>query len=100
MMDIKEYQQRINELIDRIDEKNARVHDSDTTIIHLVEELGEISRQLFNKKTGRANLNKENLGEEIADVVMMLNKLATLHDIDMENALKGKMELLKKRHNL
>jgi NTP pyrophosphatase (non-canonical NTP hydrolase) len=100
---MNEMQLKINKMIDDIDKKSwkgkAR-HDMETTMIHLTEELGEISRQLYNEKTGRDNLNKENLSEEIADVVMLLNKLASLYDIDVESAVKTKLDVLKKRHNL
>lgn len=100
MAETKEFQERINKIIDEIDSKMSGVHDSDTTIIHLMEELGEISRQLYNKKIGRDKLNNENLAEEIADVIMLLNKLATIYNIDVETALNNKIKLLKKRHNL
>jgi NTP pyrophosphatase (non-canonical NTP hydrolase) len=104
-MEIKEFQTQISKLIDEIDTKlrnNGRKdkHDSDTTMIHLLEEMGEISRQLYNLRTGRDKLNKENLAEEIADVTMLLNKLADVHNIDIEKALNDKINILKKRHNI
>lgn len=99
-MDMQEAQKRMNEIIDKIDTKMTGKHDSDTTIIHLVEELGEISRQLYNQKIGRDRLDKNNMGEEIADVTMLLNKLATLHNINIETAINDKIKKLKQRHNL
>ena len=97
---MNEIQIKSNEIIDKIDEKMKGIHDNDTTIIHLMEELGEISRQLYNQKIGRDKLDKNNLAEEIADVSMLLNKLATLNDIDIEKAINDKLKLLKERHNI
>ena len=97
---MNEMQNKSNEIIDEIDKKMKGVHDSETTIIHLMEELGEISRQIYNQKIGRDNLDRENLAEEIADVSMLLNKLATLHEIDVEKAINDKIKVLKERHNI
>lgn len=97
---MNEMQKKSSEIIDTIDRKMTGVHDNDTTIIHLMEELGEISRQIYNQKIGRDKLDKDNLAEEIADVSMLLNKLATLNGIDVETAINNKINLLKTRHNL
>ena len=97
---MNEMQNKSNEIIDEIDKKMKGVHDSETTIIHLMEELGEISRQIYNQKIGRDNLDRENLAEEIADVSMLLNKLATLHEIDVDKAINDKIKVLKERHNI
>ena len=97
---MNEMQNKSNEIIDRIDKKMKGIHDSETTIIHLMEELGEISRQIYNQKIGRDKLDRENLAEEIADVSMLLNKLATLHEIDVEKAINDKIKVLKERHNI
>jgi len=40
------------------------------------------------------------LGEEIADCVILLTKLAVIYNIDIEDAIKNKIEKLKIRHNL
>lgn len=97
---MKEQQEKINILIEEIDKKMKGKHDSDTTIIHLMEEIGEIARQLYNIKIGRDNLIIDNLKEEVADCIMLLNRLATLYDIDVEEAIDKKIINLKKRHNL
>ena len=60
-MKLNELQKKAKEVTDLIDTKRKGKHDSDTTIIHIYEELGEISRQLYNEKIGREKLNKENL---------------------------------------
>ena len=97
---MEEQQKRINQIINDIDEKMKGEHDSDTTMIHIMEEIGEISRQLYNKKIGRDELDVKTLEEEIADSIMLLNRLATLYNIDVEEAINKKITELKRRHNL
>ena len=99
-MELKEFQRDAVELIKKIDDKHRGKHDSDTTIIHIVEEIGEVARQLYNEKIGRDKLNKENIAEEISDCMLLLTQLAHNFNIDIENAIKLKMKKLKKRHNL
>jgi NTP pyrophosphatase (non-canonical NTP hydrolase) len=93
-------QEKINSIIEEIDKIRTGRHDSDTTIIHIMEELGEVSRQLYNKKIGRADLDLKNLEEEIADCIMLLNRLASVYNIDVEVAINKKIEALKAKYNL
>lgn len=98
-MELNELQKKAKEVLDLIDTKRKGVHDSDTTIIHIYEEIGEISRQLYNKKIGRAKLDKENLAEEIVDCLMLLLHLSKLYNLDIEAEIKKKIEKLKKIHS-
>jgi len=63
--------------------------------LHLVEELGEIARELLRQsgyKEGEARL-----GEEIADLLLLLFKLANQQGIDLEAALEAKARELTER---
>ena len=97
---MKEIQKISTDIIKKIDEKMKGEHDVDTTMIHLIEELGEIARPIFSEKIGRDSLKKEKLKEEIADVTILLSHLANHFDIDIEEAVKEKIQVLKERHNL
>jgi len=99
-MNIKELQDKSNEIIEIIDKKLNVNHDQDKTIIHLLEELGEIARQINNKNIRNKEQDKKNLEEEIADVLMLTIRLASIYEIDVEKAVINKMEKLKQRHNL
>ncbi len=99
-MELKEFQKRAVKIVDDIDSKQKGKHDIDTTLAHLVEEFGEIAREIYNEKIGRDKTNLENLKGEFADVYILLAKLASNFDIDLEEAINGKIEILKKRHNL
>lgn len=99
-MDLKIVQKKIVEVVDAIDAKRQSKHDSDTTFVHLIEELGEIVRELYNEKSGRDKIHHENLKEEIADVIILSTKFADNYNIDLEDAIVKKLEVLKKRHSL
>ena len=99
-MEVKELQQQAEEIISKIDQVCVCKHDNETTLIHLFEEIGEISRQIVNPKLNRERINQENLAEEIADVTLLISKLANNNNINLEIAIKEKLEKLNRRHNL
>lgn len=96
-MDLKEFQELSSDVIGKMDKKSKGKHDVDTTIVHLMEEIGEIAREIFTEKIGRGKLNLENLRKEFADTFMLLAHLANHFDIDVENSFKEKIAELKKR---
>ena len=99
-MNLTEFQKEAVKIVDDIDTKYKGTHDNDTTIVHLIEELGEIAREIYNEKMGRDKIDIENLKEEFADVYLLLAKLADNFSINLEEAIKKKIDILKKRHNL
>ena len=99
-MEIKEIQNKCNEIVELIDKKVNMNHDANNTILHLVEELGELCRQVNNKNIRNITPNEENFKEELADVFILLGRLANLYNIDIEKEIIAKIEKLKIRHNL
>ena len=99
-MEIKELQKKAEEIINKIDNKLEFTHDNKNLILHLTEEFGEISRQILNPELKRQETNIDNLKEEIADVILLLSKLANNNNIDIEESVRNKIEKLKTRHNL
>ncbi len=99
-MEIKELQEKAEEIINQIDEKTGAKHDVETTTMHLCEETGEICRAIINLKFKKESTNIENLKQEIADVILLTSKLANSYGIDIEKSIKDKIEKLKQRHNL
>jgi len=99
-MEIKELQKQAEEIINKIDSKLEFTHDNKNLILHLTEELGEISKQILNPGLKRQETDIENLKEEIADVILLISKLANNNNIDIEEAIKNKIEKLKLRHNI
>jgi NTP pyrophosphatase (non-canonical NTP hydrolase) len=74
-MDIQAFQRRIEDLYFRKD-SNRGLH---ATFGWFVEEVGELARAL---RRG----DRENLREEFADVLAWLSTLASLTEVDLENA--------------
>ncbi len=73
-MEIKDLQKRKVEIVDAIDKKLSVKHNKETIFRHLVEEIG--------------------------DAIILITKLAYIYNIDIEQAVLNKIEVLKKRHNL
>jgi NTP pyrophosphatase (non-canonical NTP hydrolase) len=64
------------------------------TALHLLEEFGEVARELLvltGYKTPDDDA-KRRLEGELADVTMLLMKLASQHSIDLERAVIAKMD--------
>jgi NTP pyrophosphatase (non-canonical NTP hydrolase) len=99
-MNLKEFQEKSTELIKEIDKKYGRNHDVNLTLIHLIEELGEIAREIYNKETGRGKIDKNNLSGEFSDALMLLAHLASCYGIDIEESVKEKFSELKERFEL
>ncbi len=71
--------------------------------VKLTEELGELCNEVlsFNslqRKQKLDNHDKENLPDELADVLLTTLILAKTMDIDVEKALKKKMKKINKRY--
>lgn len=99
-MEVKELQSRINETIELIDEKTKCEHNVNNTFLHLIEELGEVANQLNKPNIRNEENKKEDLADELADVLLLTTRIAHLHDVDIEEAIVGKIKKLKERHNL
>jgi NTP pyrophosphatase (non-canonical NTP hydrolase) len=96
-MKIREMQEKAIDLIRRIDEKNNGNHGNEAIFAHTIEELGEIARELYNQKSGRKELDRDNLAGEIADVCLLLSQLAKNFDIDLQKSIEKKIEELEER---
>ena len=78
-MEIREFQKMIRTLYHSRDSRRGR----DKTFLWFLEEVGELTRAYRREE-------RENVGEEMADVVAWLISLANLLEVDLEE------ELLKK----
>jgi NTP pyrophosphatase (non-canonical NTP hydrolase) len=100
-MGLDEFQKKAVGIIDKVDNKTNFNHDINSCMIHLIEEFGEIARQVMNEKLGRNNgLDKENLGEELVDCMLFISKLADHYNIDLEKSFEFKIEKLKKKWDM
>ena len=99
-MEIKELQKEANNIVLTIDSKLGAEHNAETTLIHLIEEFGELARQHNNKSIRKIEQDKSNIEEEFADILMLLMRLANIYNINMEDVLINKIAKLKERHKL
>lgn len=99
-MIIEKFQDKCVKAVNEVDKKLGITHNNETTMIHLTEELGEIARQITNPKLKRSEIDKENLSEELADVVLLISKLADNNQINLEESIEKKIKELKERHSL
>ena len=96
-MEFKELQEKLFAVEQAYGKKFGIVIDEDYTLLKLYEEMGEMSQAiLINRKKCRpekypgAEIAKEKLAEEMADVLGLLITNAKLLDIDLEQALDKK----------
>ena len=99
-MDIKELQKKSDEIIDKMDEKFNCKHSINNTFMHLIEEVGEVADELNKPNIRGKEIDKKELGKELADVIMFLSRLASLNEIDLEEAIEGKINELTERFKL
>ena len=95
-----EIQELSSEITNMLDAKRHAKHDVESSVIHLVEEVGEIAREVINKKFDRAPTDVKKFEAEIADAFIMLAHIANLLGIDIESSVKNKAEELKVRYGV
>lgn len=99
-MEIKEMQNKIGEIVSLIDIKFKVDRNSNITLNQLTEELGEIAKEINVANFNQKEINKNKLGEEIADVLFLLVKLGDENNIDLDEAINKNIIKLRDRHNL
>jgi NTP pyrophosphatase (non-canonical NTP hydrolase) len=99
-MELKEFQKKADEIINKIDDKKGCAHNLNNTILHLIEELGEVANQLGKPGIRNEQINKQELGKELADVLIFLARIANLNNINLEHSINSKITELNQRHNL
>lgn len=97
-MEIREYYKKSVEIVEKIDKKFKVKRDAHLSFAQLIEEVGELAKAINLKKLRHEKLDKKNLEEEFADVYFQLAELAKINHIDIEKAIKNKIEILKKKH--
>ncbi|MBM3234302.1 hypothetical protein FJZ19_04385 [Candidatus Pacearchaeota archaeon] len=100
-MEIEELRKKAYKVIEDYNKKNSLQHDKEITFPHLVEEIGELAREIGHEKNGwRADFNKEKLAEELIDVLIQIMNLATDYNINIEETFNKKIEALNQRYGL
>ena len=99
-MDVKEIRKRIVDFSTKRASKVGFTLTPETAFIHLTEEVGEIARQLSNKKIRKELYDKQNLKEEVVDVILEALLLSHLLNVDLDSEIDNKLKALYKKHGL
>ena len=91
-MRLQEAQQTVDKWIKTI---GVRYFNELTNTAILMEEVGEVARIMardYGEQSWRKDAKKEELGDELADVLFVLICLANQTGVDLEQALKKNLE--------
>ncbi len=92
-MEIKKFQEEVLSVFSEMAKApNRKPHTKQSAMIHLTEEVGEIARQINNEYHCPEKFNKENLGEELADLMMFIVLIANFYNIDLSKKMKESIE--------
>ncbi len=92
---VSECQQKVKEIVEKRDwQSNER-----DIFIHLVEELGEVARNVLrNNNYGTKKHQQSNMEEEIGDLFYMVLKLANHHNIRLDESLLKTIQKIEKKY--
>lgn len=100
-MEIKEAQTEAFALVEDWNRRQNAEHNPQTVFPHLIEEVGEVARELNHYISNwRQEPNKERLEEEMADVFIQLCILAKDNEIELDEAVSKKLNKNRKRFDL
>jgi NTP pyrophosphatase (non-canonical NTP hydrolase) len=99
-METKEFQKKCVEIVKEIDKKFNIERDPHLCFAQLIEEIGEVAKDINTPKLRNKEIDRNNLEGEFADVFVLLSALADLYDIDFEKAVEEKIKILKEKQYL
>jgi NTP pyrophosphatase (non-canonical NTP hydrolase) len=92
-MNINKFQEEVIRTFSEMDKMpNRKEHTGQSAVIHLVEEVGEIARQITNEYHRPEKFSKENLGEELADLMMFIVLLAKIYNINISEEMQKSID--------
>ena len=86
-----ELQEKVNSVLEKFEAVKGFKYTPEVAALHLVEEVGELVNEIVTEKIKRSKTNLENLKAEIADVFILLSKIASLYKIDIEECVNLKL---------
>lgn len=91
-MKLKDLEKKALECVKiRYSKKNIPIN-ADRLMLHLMEEVGELTLQINNEKLKREKLDVKNIGEEISDCMVLLIALADYYNLDLEDSINQKIK--------
>lgn len=99
-MEAKEFQKYCSDIVRKIDKKFDIDRDAQLALAQLVEEIGELAKEINRKKLRHKDAELKDLENEFADVFLQFSMLASMHGVDIESSVERKIEKLKDRNYL
>ena len=97
---MKELQKKAIEHANTYDKLDGRKEaDVPTVMVHLMEELGELSQEIYNEMSGRKEINMMNLKDGIADI-FIIKKRSFLESRRSEASPKIMLSLLAEKYSI
>lgn len=97
-MDMKQFQDKCSLIVQNIDKKYDLKRTPELSFIQLTEEIGELAKEVNRPTLRRQAIDIKDLRGEFADIQLQLSVLATLYDVDLEDAVTYKLKELQERH--
>jgi NTP pyrophosphatase (non-canonical NTP hydrolase) len=96
-MDVKKLQRKIIKSMTEWDKLKRKKYVPETAFYHLVEEVGELSKELVNERRRPEKYSKEKLIDAIGDILIYTVLLASLYKVDIEKLILNIIKQDKKR---
>jgi NTP pyrophosphatase (non-canonical NTP hydrolase) len=84
-------QEKVNSVLERIEVEKGFKYTPEIAALHLVEEVGELVNEIVTEKIKHSKTNLDNLKTEIADIFILLAKIANLYKVDIEECVNLKL---------
>lgn len=97
-METKKFQKKCVELVNELDKKFNIKRDPHLSFAQLIEEVGELAKDINLPRLRNKEADRKNLEGEFADVIMQLAILAEMYKIDFEDVVEEKINNLRERY--
>ena len=97
---MREFQKKCSDFVKTLDNKYGIERDPQLSFTQLMEEIGELARDINYPRLRNKEIDRKNLEGEFGDVFLQLCVLAELHNVDLEKAVSEKIEILTERNRL
>lgn len=96
-MEVNELQIKIEKLMADWDKVKKKKYTLESAFEHLVEEVGELARELINKNRRPSRYSEKKLIDAIGDIIIYAVLLASLKKVDVEKLILGIIRQDRKR---
>jgi NTP pyrophosphatase (non-canonical NTP hydrolase) len=100
MQNIDEFQKSCAKAVIEIDAKYNIKRDLQFSFTQLMEEIGELAKEINMPRLRNKGIDFDNLEGEFADVIIQLSILAEMTSVNLSRAVETKLKVLAQKHDL